>query len=165
MRLGLSLGPLWASTGARLRRRRSQSFHGVVCDEDGRASPCPHNHRTRQAAQECSLREERRHEETRATKVRLISGMSAEEYRRSEELLRAAGAVYGYREGLRRLGAGGEAELRWYILVLAEINFRCPACGEDQFERVTREWGPVGIGARCTNCGARRWAREDGSGA
>jgi hypothetical protein len=162
MRLGLSLGPLWAGTGARLRRRRSQIFHGVMCDEDGRAIPCHHNHRTHQAAQECSLREERRHaEETRATKVRLISGMSAEEYRRSEELLRAAEAGRGYGEGLRRLGAGGEAELRWYMLVLAEINFQCPTCGKDQFECVTREWGPVGIGARCTNCGARRWAREE----
>jgi len=165
MRLGLSLGPLWASTGARLRRRRSQIFHGVISDEDGRAIPCHHDHRTHQAAQECSLREERRHaEETRATKVRLISGMSAEEYRRSEELLRAAEADPDHREWLRGLGAGGEAELRWYMLVLAEINFRCPACGKAQFERVTREWGAVGIGARCINCGARRWARE-GSGA
>ena len=119
MRLGPSLGPLWASTGARLRRRRSQSFHGVIGDEEGRAGPCHHNHRTRQAAQECSLRGERRHaEETRATKVRLISGMSAEEYRRSEELLRAAAADPDHREWLRGLGAGGEAELRG----------RCRAC-------------------------------------
>jgi hypothetical protein len=86
-------------------RRRSQSFHGMICDEDGKARPCHHNHRTHEAAQECSLREERRRTEAvRAAEVQLISGMSGEEYLRTEEYLRAAKADPVCKERLRRPG-------------------------------------------------------------
>ena len=40
MGFGMRLGPFWASTGTRRSRRRSQSFHGMICDEDGKA-PVP----------------------------------------------------------------------------------------------------------------------------
>src|SRR5690242_19548905 len=46
-------------------------------------------------------------------------------YLRTEEHLRAAKADPVGREELRRLDAQSEAELRRFILVLAEINFRC----------------------------------------
>jgi hypothetical protein len=76
----------------------------MICDEDGKARPCHHNHRTHEAAQECSLREERRRiEAVRAAEVQLISGMSKEEYLRTEEYLRAAKADPVCREELRRL--------------------------------------------------------------
>ena len=147
-------------------RRRSQSFHGMICDEDGKARPCHHNHRTHEAAQECSLREERRRTEAvRAAEVQLISGMSEEEYLRTEEYLRAAKADPVCKERLRRLDAQSEAELRRFMLVLAEINFRCQACENDQFEVVPGGFGAVGIGARCTSCGALHKARKGGSGA
>ena len=147
-------------------RHRSQNFHGMICDEDGKARPCHHNHRTHEAAQECSLREERRRTEAvRAAEVQLISGMSEEEYLRTEEYLRAAKADPVCKERLRRLDAQSEAELRRFILVLAEINFRCQACENDQFEVVPGGFGAVGIGARCTSCGALHKARKGGSGA
>lgn len=138
----------------------------MICDEDGKARPCHHNHRTHEAAQECSLREERRRTEAvRAAEVQLISGMSEEEYLRTEEYLRAAKADPVCKERLRRLDAQSEAELRRFTLVLAEINFRCQACENDQFEVVPGGFGAVGIGARCTSCGALHKARKGGSGA
>jgi hypothetical protein len=138
----------------------------MICDEDGKARPCQHNHRTHEAAQECSLREERRRTEAvRAAEVQLISGMSEEEYLRTEEYLRAAKADPVCKERLRRLDAQSEAELRRFMLVLAEINFRCQACENDQFEVVPGGFGAVGIGARCTSCGALHKARKGGSGA
>ena len=138
----------------------------MICDEDGKARPCHHNHRTHEAAQECSLREERRRTEAaRAAEVQLISGMSEEEYLRTEEYLRAAKADPVCREELRRLDAQSEAELRRFTLVLAEINFRCQACENDQFEVVPGGSGAVGVGARCTSCGALHKARKEGSGA
>ena len=166
MRFGIRLGPFWARTSTRRSRRRSQSFHGMICDEDGKALPCHHNHRTHEAARECSLREERRRAEAaRAVEVQLISGMSEGVYVRTEEYLRAAKADPVCREELRRLDAQSEAELRRFMLVLAEINFRCQACENDQFEVVPGGFGAVGIGARCTSCGALHKARKEGSGA
>jgi hypothetical protein len=138
--------------------RRSQSFHGMICDEDGKARPCHHNHRTHQAAQECSLREERRRTEAvRAAEVQLISGMSGEEYLRTEEYLRAAKADPVCREELRRLDAQSEAELRRFIC--AQRSISVPACENDQFEVVPGRFGAVGIGrgaqaaAPCTRPG------------
>jgi hypothetical protein len=91
--------------------------------------------------------------------------MSGEEYLRTEEYLRAAKADPVCKERLRRLDAQSEAELRRFILVLAEINFRCQACENDQFEVVPGGFGAVGIGARYTSCGALHKARKGGSGA
>ena len=91
--------------------------------------------------------------------------MSEEEYLRTEEYLRAAKADPVCRESQRRLDAQSEAELRRFMLVLAEINFRCQACENEQFEVATGGFGAVDIGARCTSSGALHKARKEGSGA
>jgi hypothetical protein len=95
MRFGIRLGPFWVSTSTRRRRRRSQgsrqaessrqaaSFHGTIHDENGREHPCQHNHRTREAAEDCARRQNRMHDQaTRAAQGRRLGNMSPEEYRR-----------------------------------------------------------------------------------
>jgi hypothetical protein len=107
MRFGLRLGPFWVSTSTRRRRNRSKSFQGVIRDENGREHHCHHNHRTPEAAQECAQRENRRADEAaRSARMRRVSSMSAEEYRREVE------ADPVYRDWLRRREAEVEAEIQ-----------------------------------------------------
>ena len=89
MRFGIRLGPFWASTSTRRKPRQSRqgssqtnSFHGIVFDENGKQHPCHHNHRTRDAAEECSRRTNRaRNEAIRAAEAARLGRMSPEEYR------------------------------------------------------------------------------------
>ena len=117
MRFGIRFGPFWVSTSTRRRRRRSQSarpaesFHAIVLDEDGRAHPCQHNHRTREAAKDCERRQDRKRDEAERAADRRrtgnsIASMTPEQYRRH---LAEINPEYG--EQLRRREAEVNAEV------------------------------------------------------
>ena len=112
MRFGMRLGPFWVSTSTRRRRRgtqrprQSESFQGIIRDEDGGEHRCAHNHRTLEAAQECARRENRtRDEAVRNAEARRLGNMSPEEYRGHLAEIDPA-----YEEQLRRREAAAEAE-------------------------------------------------------
>jgi len=159
MRFGVHLGLFWVSTSTRRRRRRSpsrsQTFQGIIRDEDGGEHRCPHYHRTLEAAQECARRENRKRDQAKAAaEVARTLSMSPEERRRDlEEYRRKAEADPIYRDWLRRREAETDAELQRLKAEVADIGFVCGACGNDAFEVVSGQFGKVGMMCWCTSCG------------
>jgi hypothetical protein len=122
MRFGIRLRLPVATTPTWQIRRQSRTFRSIIWDENCNWHVCHHYHRTREAAQKCALREERRGAE--AARVAEHAEIQAELRRLNGELVEihfrcqtcANGLYDRYEPVSGEIGAVG-------------IRARCTSCG------------------------------------